>query len=142
MTSPGSQDPRRNGASLVGVGGPDLAEVRQRVTASAQRVGLDADRAAEFTIAVNEAMINAIQHAGGSADVTITTTGRTITVEIRDRGPGLSSGIERELPPSDQPGGRGLWLIRQLCDQVTVHTSPVGTLIRMTTTANGPDAEV
>jgi hypothetical protein len=31
----------------------------------------------------------------------------------------------------DAPGGRGLWLIRQVCDRVELHTGRSGTRVRL-----------
>jgi anti-sigma regulatory factor (Ser/Thr protein kinase) len=35
------------------------------------------------------------------------------------------------LPDGEQEGGRGLWLINQLCDLVQLRSSPEGTSVRM-----------
>ena len=39
----------------------------------------------------------------------------------------------RLTPPLDAPGGRGLYLVNQLCDLVQVRSSPQGTTVRVLT---------
>jgi hypothetical protein len=39
--------------------------------------------------------------------------------------------LGREHPTLDRPGGRGLWLVNQLCDLVQIRTSPAGTTVRL-----------
>ena len=107
------------------------ADVRQHVTAAAGRAGLDADQAARFTLAVNEVMINAVQHGGGSAAVTITSADHRVTVEVSDHGPGIRVPVTVQLPPVDALHGRGLWLVRQLCQDVTFTSSDAGLSVRL-----------
>jgi serine/threonine-protein kinase RsbW len=119
----------------VSIAAPDVAAMRQRVTEVARLVGLDRDEADRFTLAVNEIAINAIQHGGGTADVTITHESRRVVVEVQDRGNGLAVEVPTALPPSDQPHGRGLWLAHQLCDDVSLHVSDRGTRVRLSASA-------
>lgn len=115
---------------------PDLAGVRRRITEAAGRVGLQHDDAARFTLAVNEIATNAIQHGGGAATVAITTGEGRIVVEVSDNGSGIPGSVSGELPSPDQLHGRGLWLARQLCDDVTVDSAGRGTIVRLSATAN------
>lgn len=119
---------------LVGAAG--VADVRHRVAEAAVRVGLDDDRVAGFTVAANEIIINAIQHGGGSAEITISTTDRQVVVKVRDHGTGIPDEVPTELPPADQVHGRGLWLARQLCDEVTLLSTDSGALVRLAAAAD------
>ncbi|WP_238008973.1 ATP-binding protein [Dactylosporangium sp. AC04546] len=113
-----------------------VAGVRQSVGAAAHRAGLPQERADLFTVAVNEIVINAIEHGGGVADVTIIVAGPRLTVEVGDRGTaGPPLVVPGEPPPVDQPGGRGLWLASRLCDELTIEPRghPGGTVVRLTT---------
>lgn len=107
------------------------AEVRRRVGEAARHAGLQQERIERFTLAVNEMVINAVQHGGGTAHVTILADSGDVVVEVRDRGPGIPAHVAAELPPPEQPHGRGLWLARQLCDEVTVRSSDTGALVRL-----------
>jgi anti-sigma regulatory factor (Ser/Thr protein kinase) len=103
------------------------------VTEAASVAGLNPDRVAHLTLAVNEAATNAIQHATGSALVVISEARDYLIVEVTDDGPGIPASVSSQGP---QPGpgamnGRGLWLIRKLCDQVEIRTGRAGTRVRL-----------
>lgn len=109
----------------------DLDRVRQIVTRITRHAGLDPDRAARLTLAVNEVATNAIQHGGGEAGVTIRVEGRQIVIEVQDDGPGIPADVTASLPEPEATHGRGLWLANQLCDEVDLCTGGTGTLIRL-----------
>jgi anti-sigma regulatory factor (Ser/Thr protein kinase) len=110
----------------------DLAHIRLSVTTAAETVGLADDRAARFTLAVNEIVINAIQHGGGAATVMITTGEDGVVVDVHDAGPGLPVDINPVRPAPEDLSGRGIWLARQLSDHVEISTSDAGSVIRLT----------
>jgi anti-sigma regulatory factor (Ser/Thr protein kinase) len=126
-------------AVLTGVTAANVAEVRRRVAAAAQRLGMSPDRYDPFVVAVNEIVINAIRHGGGRADVTILAARAELVVEVRDRGSGLPAGTTGQLPPPTQAGGRGLWLVDQLCRDVTFDSGPTGTTVRLALAMAGTD---
>ncbi|MFC3501633.1 ATP-binding protein [Micromonospora krabiensis] len=138
MTSADQPETRRASATVRGVTAPAVAEIRHRVTDAALGAGLTAQDAEQFTIAVNEAVINAIQHGGGSAEVTVVAGPGRVTVAVRDEGGGIPAHITPHLPTPQTLGGRGLWLVQQLCDDVTIDTSTTGTVVTLSATA-GPD---
>jgi anti-sigma regulatory factor (Ser/Thr protein kinase) len=109
--------------------------IRRIVVDTAHRVGMDAARVQRFIVAVNEVVINAIQHGGGAAEVTVTgsrdASGDGLVVTVLDHGPGWSSDVPAELPPPDAVHGRGLWLAHRLCRDITIRTSANGTLVRL-----------
>jgi anti-sigma regulatory factor (Ser/Thr protein kinase) len=115
----------------------DVADLRRRVTEAALRAGLRRDEADRFTLAVNEIAINAIQHGGGTAEVTISREDGRVVVVVQDDGSGLTANVPTELPPPDQPHGRGLWLAHQLCEDVRFDSSGNGTRIRLSAAAGG-----
>jgi anti-sigma regulatory factor (Ser/Thr protein kinase) len=116
----------------------DLDRVRQLVTQAAREAGLDQDRADRLTLAVNEVATNAIQHATGTARVTIRTAGGHLLVDVEDAGPGIPAQTTRpDLPAPEATGGRGLWLARQFCDRVEIVTGPGGTRVRLLTALPG-----
>jgi serine/threonine-protein kinase RsbW len=131
VTSTGPTGHRPADVALVGVTAEEAAEVRHRVTRTAEGVGAEPDAIATFAIAVNEVVINAVLHGGGTADVTIAAGSDGVLVEVRDHGPGLPPGRRGALPPPDQPGGRGLWLIEQLCPGAAFDSGPTGTTVRL-----------
>jgi anti-sigma regulatory factor (Ser/Thr protein kinase) len=62
----------------------------------------------------------------------ITSDEATVTVEVQDHGSGLQILPQHTPPHPTQIDGRGLWLVRQLCDQVDISSSPNGTTVRLT----------
>jgi anti-sigma regulatory factor (Ser/Thr protein kinase) len=118
----------------------DLAGVRRYVLDSATLAGLDTSQAERFVLAVNEIMINAIQHADGQATVEVSANRVTaerdgdVTVTVTDSGPGFDREVTPDLPPADQLNGRGLWLVHRMCDDVVISTSPHGTIVRLRAT--------
>jgi len=111
----------------------DLAAVRHQVIEAADRAGLPLDVVTRFTLAVNEVVTNAVVHGGGFASVTVTGDRQRVVVEVRDHGNGIPEGVTTDLPPPEQTHGRGLWLARQLCDDLTIHSDGGGTLVRLST---------
>lgn len=111
----------------------DLVRLRQQVTRAAHLAGLEPDRGAQLALAVSEAATNAIQHATGSALVAISHAHDRLTVQVTDDGPGIPTAVtEDRLPPApDALSGRGLWLVRQFCDQVHIQTGDAGTRVRL-----------
>ena len=41
-------------------------------------------------------------------------------------------------PPIEQYGGRGLWIVNQLCDLVQIRSAPSGTVVRVHVHARRP----
>jgi serine/threonine-protein kinase RsbW len=110
-----------------------IATVRHAVTEFAAWHGLRDRQRADFVLAVNELVTNAVQHGGGGGDVRLWRATDAVWCEVNDRGPGLPEDRRDgyPLPPAHAPGGRGLWLVHRLCDQVTISTSPRGTTVRV-----------
>jgi anti-sigma regulatory factor (Ser/Thr protein kinase) len=51
--------------------------------------------------------------------------------EVRDAGGIVHPLAGRERPASGRPGGRGLWLINQLCDLVQARSFADGGVVRL-----------
>jgi hypothetical protein len=49
---------------------------------------------------------------------------------VRDGGQITDAFVGRHQPPVEQPDGRGLWLVNQLCDLVQLRSSQSGTVVR------------
>jgi serine/threonine-protein kinase RsbW len=121
-------------ADFLQVAAADVAEVRRRVVEMGRRAGLPQDTIDRFLVAVNEIVINAVQHGGGLAEVTITGVPGRLTVEVRDHGTGFGGQAPSALPPVDQQHGRGLWLARQFSPELTFQRSATGMRVRLSTT--------
>lgn len=108
----------------------DLSQVRSLAEAQAREAGLPDDRVVDFVLAVSEVAANTIRHARSPGTMRIWFDGQAITCEIRDEGiiTDLLAGTHK--PPPDATGGHGLWLVRQVCDLVELHSDGSGTVVR------------
>ena len=112
--------------------GPDgLAGLRALVTARARAFGLARPRTEDLVLAVHELATNSVRHGGGRGTCRLWQEGAALVCEVSDRGWITDPQAGRRRPPVDQPGGRGLWRVNQLCDGVEVRSSPDGTVVRV-----------
>ncbi len=116
----------------------DLRPVRDMVTAAGRRAGLPGSRVTDLTLAVSELAANTLQHTRQSGVAQAWQSDGEIVCQVTDSGyihdplAGLS---RRSL---DQPGGKGLWLVHQVCDLVEIRTAPSGTMVRVHMRLPGP----
>jgi anti-sigma regulatory factor (Ser/Thr protein kinase) len=134
-----SVDNGRFSSILKEVGPTDLEALRRLITRAARRAGLKPDAGISLVIAVNEAVTNAIRHATGTAKVVISNEPRErrLVVAVSDDGPGIPPGVVGQLPDHDATAGRGLYLMKALCDEVQIVTNGTGvtgTLVRLVMT--------
>jgi anti-sigma regulatory factor (Ser/Thr protein kinase) len=108
-----------------------LAAVRRFVSSEARKAGLDPSRTSKLVLAVNEVTTNTIRHAGGSGLLRMWRDAVSVVCEVRDRGRLEQPLVGREYPALTQEGGRGLWIVNQVCDLVQVRTLPSGTIVRL-----------
>ncbi len=108
----------------------ELSEVYSAIEALARQHHLDEETVNALQIAVIEAGTNAIQHGNAfakdkSVTFDFTVDPRDIHVRVDDFGQGFDPG--KVLNPTDEsrllsPHGRGLYLMRELMDEVTFRT--------------------
>ncbi|MFC7992554.1 anti-sigma factor RsbA family regulatory protein [Streptomyces pilosus] len=110
----------------------DLAEVRDTAGHWAQKAGLSSNRHTDWLLAVNEATGNSVRHGGGQGTLRLWRTADTLIAEVRDRGRLTDALVGRRRPDPLSPfGGRGVWMMHQLCDLVEMRTPPSGLIVRM-----------
>jgi anti-sigma regulatory factor (Ser/Thr protein kinase) len=110
----------------------NLSEVRALAATQARSAGLAEDRVTDFVIAVSEVAANTVRHAHSAGSIEIWAGAGEIICEIRDGGViGDPTAAGRQPPAADASGGHGLWLVRQICDQVELHSDERGTTIRL-----------
>jgi anti-sigma regulatory factor (Ser/Thr protein kinase) len=71
-------------------------------------------------LAVHEAMVNAHRHGGGVTRATAGFDGRSLVVQVCDRGGGFEMPEAPESPDTAAERGRGLFLIRHLASEAHV----------------------
>jgi anti-anti-sigma factor len=110
---------------------PDrLAPVRRRLTGWLTELGASEDDTLALELSVIEAVTNSIEHAfpGPAGTVRVKATlGHTGTVIV------VVSDDGRWKPPRRDPGfrGRGLIMMREFTDQITLDPSPTGTTVTL-----------
>jgi anti-sigma regulatory factor (Ser/Thr protein kinase) len=136
-----SPDPDITGR-LTGQPGPDgaleqaferggLYALRATVAAHASALGASAVRVEHLVIIASELATNAIAHAGGGGSLRLWRNGDHLYCQVRDAGPGIPEPrtAGTQPPPPHVPGGRGVWIARQLCDDLDIAAGPDGTTV-------------
>lgn len=101
----------------------DLAGIRRLITDAAADAGLPGRKAEELALALNEVTTNALVHGRQPATVRVWSLPDEVICEVSDSGAGIQDALAGQLmPPPEQPGGRGLWLARLLCDAVEIRS--------------------
>jgi anti-sigma regulatory factor (Ser/Thr protein kinase) len=90
---------------------------------------------ADILLALDEAVSNAIRHGSRGGEpvlVSVESDGQWVEMTVRDGGPTPRlPRLPAEPPPVLQTGGRGLWLILQLVDEVRLQRIEDGTRLTM-----------
>jgi anti-sigma regulatory factor (Ser/Thr protein kinase) len=105
--------------------------VRALVFDHAVRCGLDDAQARRLVLAVHEAAANSVRHGGGDGLLRIWVEGGAAVCEVSDRGWVTDPLAGRVRPLQRSGGGRGVWIMNQVCDLVQLRSSPDGTVVRM-----------
>jgi anti-sigma regulatory factor (Ser/Thr protein kinase) len=109
-----------------------LAGVREFTAVRARRAGLPPRRVSDLVIAVSELAANTLAHTSGPGTLTLWVTDDEVICQVQDQGQITDplAGTVRAAP--DAPGGgRGLWVVHQVCDRVEIRTGPAGTTVRV-----------
>ncbi|GAA3630743.1 sensor histidine kinase [Streptomyces chitinivorans] len=110
----------------------DLGEVRHHADTWAEETGLGMPRRGDFVLAVAEAAANSIAHGGGRGILRLWSDGPARVAEIRDGGHLTDPLAGRRRPALDcADGGRGLWMMHQLCDLVETRSTSAGLTVRL-----------
>jgi anti-sigma regulatory factor (Ser/Thr protein kinase) len=100
------------------------------------------DIVADVLLALDEAVSNAVRHGSGAGEpvvVTVESDGEWIEMSVRDGGPTPRlPRLPAEPPPVLHTGGRGLWLILQLVDEVRLQRIGQGTRLVMRRRVTSP----
>lgn len=115
-----------------------VPQLRKHVREFLQTLRIDPSTTYDILLATDEAAANAVAHGqspGGNGTVRLrcSTDGACVVVAISDEGRGFdpSSVRMRQLPNWTAQGGRGLFLVGELMDEVRIAASSEGTLIEM-----------
>jgi len=110
-----------------------LPDVRRKAAVTLH--GVDQEVVTDVLLALDEAVGNAIRHGSGAGlpvQVSLERKGGWIEMTIRDGGPTPRlPRLPATPPPTMATGGRGLWLILQLVDEVRLQRVEHGTLLAL-----------
>jgi anti-sigma regulatory factor (Ser/Thr protein kinase) len=110
--------------------GPDgLSGLRDLVADRASACGLGAARTEDLVLAVHELAANSVRHGGGHGKCRLWRDEAGLVCEISDDGWITDPSAGHRRPAVGQPGGRGLWLVNELCDRMDLRSSPAGTVV-------------
>jgi anti-sigma regulatory factor (Ser/Thr protein kinase) len=96
-------------------------------------VGLPAEKVEVLELAASELATNSVRHGGGTGTVAMWLETGAAVVEFSDSGRVTDLLTGRLTPSLEQEGGRGVFLVNQLCDLVQLRSSAGGTTVRLTT---------
>jgi serine phosphatase RsbU (regulator of sigma subunit)/anti-sigma regulatory factor (Ser/Thr protein kinase) len=113
---------------------PSLRAFRGTLRRWLAAAGATPEEVQDITMAANEAIQNAIEHAHAltrrAVEVVLDRSGDPIEVTVRDHG--------TWRPPRESSRGRGLPLMRALMDTVEVDPTPQGTTVTLRRSLGGP----
>ena len=103
-----------------------VSDARRALKGSFPLDEISVKRAQGFVAAINEGIINAIQHGGGRGNVKLVRTGGRLIAVVEDIRPSSPFVLTQNLPPPTAEGGRGLWIIARCCDAARVESGRTG----------------
>jgi anti-sigma regulatory factor (Ser/Thr protein kinase) len=109
----------------------DLRSVRSFVASRAQQAGLTSSRIPDLVLAISELAANTLCHTDSGGTVQVWQAEEEIICEVADTGQ-ITDPLARHRAISDEElGGKGLWLVNQVCDLVRARTGQAGTTTRL-----------
>jgi anti-sigma regulatory factor (Ser/Thr protein kinase) len=109
----------------------DLFGLRRFVRKWGTEAGLEDERLDGLQLAVNEAAANTLLHGGGRGTLRMWHDADDLVCEVADEGHLEDPLAGRRAPAPAQLGGRGLWMMNQLCDLVELRTGTSGLTVRL-----------
>jgi anti-sigma regulatory factor (Ser/Thr protein kinase) len=109
----------------------DLRPVRALVAAVTDQAGLSQGRCTDLVIAASEVAANTLRHTSAGGVVRLWSTDSEVLCQFEDTGHITDPLAGHRRPDGDLAGGRGLWLVNQVCDLAEINSSELGTTIRL-----------
>jgi anti-sigma regulatory factor (Ser/Thr protein kinase) len=112
----------------------DLWELRAIIADRARDIGATAEQSEALMLVASELMANVMMHGGGEGRLRLWRSPAHMFCEVADPGPGMGDPLSAGscLPRPEADGGRGLWLVRELSDDVQIHSDASGTTVAAT----------
>lgn len=104
----------------------DLQALRWTVAAHAARTALSPAQVNDLVLVVSELASNTILHGGGAGHLRLWATSEALWCRVSDQGPGIPHGLPGQRPEPTATRGRGLWLVANHTDGVSIDGVPGG----------------
>jgi anti-sigma regulatory factor (Ser/Thr protein kinase) len=95
--------------------------LRERVAACAAIAGVPEDRARDVILVVHELAANAVRHGAGAGRLLMRAAAGRLRCQVSEAGPGAGPWPLRQ--------GHGLWIVREVADEVTAASGPHGSWV-------------
>ncbi|WP_062431216.1 anti-sigma factor antagonist [Herbidospora daliensis] len=119
----------------------DVGSMRDRIDAFASGAGLAGARLHDLVFAANEAVVNVLEHGDGHGTVRIWLEEGQVVVEVTDLAGRLTPAhLSPARPSLDGRRGFGLWLMSEVCDQLTIEQGDGGSRVEMRMNVNDDDS--
>lgn len=109
----------------------ELGALRDHVHDVAVASGLPRATADDLVLAAHELATNSVLHADGHGVLQLWRTPGALVVQVDDAGHIDDPLVGRAEPDHHAMGGRGIWMVNQLCDLVQVRSNGWGTQVRI-----------
>lgn len=109
-----------------------LYALRSAVGAHTAAAGLSPGRVYDVVAVAHELAANAILHGGGHGHLRLWASSGVLTCQVSDDGSAGADpddGRGRGRAPWPSSYAHGLWLVRELADQIGIYHSPAGTTV-------------
>jgi anti-sigma regulatory factor (Ser/Thr protein kinase) len=111
----------------------DLRSLRDALRSTLETC--EARVAQDLSVAVNEVVANAVRHGGSPVSVRLWSAADRVVCTVTDHGNGFDdpfAGYLAAVGPDPMVGEVGLWLVRQLCDQIDFRPDRDSFTVRLT----------
>jgi anti-sigma regulatory factor (Ser/Thr protein kinase) len=109
--------------------GGTLHRLRAAVAAHASDLGLTRPQMERVIIVVGELATNAVRHGGGRGRLRLWRDQTLLRCQVGDHGPGMPDTVGAARPDPMAASGRGMWICRQLSDDLVVAAGPFGSTV-------------
>lgn len=116
----------------VAFDGDTMPALRAALAAFAAREALQRANRIDLYVAVGEAAANAVMHGGGGGVLRLWRDEREVVADVVSRAGGFNGTMGGYLPPPPfAESGRGLWVMRQLCEWVEIRSDADASTVRL-----------
>jgi anti-sigma regulatory factor (Ser/Thr protein kinase) len=112
-----------------------LYALRSALVAHGSELGAAVPELDRLVLVASELATNAVRHGGGSGRLRLWRHGDALVCEVSDWGPGIADPATGTDPVDPGArGGRGLWICRQLADEVWIRDGSPGAVVTVSIT--------